>query len=385
MKNPMTFLLIAALTATLSATSIKPQDSHEVKSSNGKFTLQVDAESGTHKVTGEFASGLGSWEFKHDASQHQFFVSDDGQAAAVVHWHWCGGFGLELDSPAVVIYGRTAVEGGGRRTLPNGDEIFVSSSRPGVLRSYTYSELSKPRQRKPDEIGPIGDFWRVWRGEATIKGNVLTIDIEGGMPRVIDLRNPQDLPALETAQNTNRNSDDTSLTENENPKIDPAFLELKAREKEEIEAAFPALKTLLGTITGQSQLKVLGNHFGLMGQTIQGAEEEKTPEPKRAVEERRGGSFYVNPYKLTAEDAESIKTIIRDIRSYSKTTDPLARAGFNSCYALLFETNGSVTEIQISTGNLKIRAFHKEVDIYSYLTPEADKKLHSILGKYGLP
>jgi hypothetical protein len=202
MKTTTTLLSTAALTVMLSATSFKPQENHDVASSNGKFTLHVDAKTGTHTITGEFASGVGTWEFKHDASQHQFFVSDDGQAAAVVHWRWCGGFGLELDKPAVVIYGRTAVEGGGKRTLPTGEEVFVSSSRPGVLRSYTYKELSKPRERKPEEIGPIGDFWRVWRGDATIKGNLLTIAIEGGKPRVIDLKNPQDLPPLDASKNT---------------------------------------------------------------------------------------------------------------------------------------------------------------------------------------
>lgn len=370
----MTLIALAALSASLTATSLAPPESREMASTNGRFKIHVNVDSGTHKITGEFALAAQPWDFKHDASFHDFFVSDDGQAAAVVNWRWCGGFGLEPDSPAVVIYGRA-----------------------GVTRSYTYNQLSKPRERKPDEIGPIGDFWRVWRDDATIHGNLLTINVAGGKPCVIDLRNPQDLPPLEagnaekapqTPEEMGKNLRASEVEESESraaekPKIDPEFLALKARETAEIEASFPALETLLGTISEPSQLTVLGNHFGLMGQTMQGADDQKSPEVKRAVEERRGGSFYVTPYKLTAEEARSIKTIIRDIRSYSKTTDPLARAGFNSCYALVFETNGSVTEIQISTGNHKIRAFHKEVDIYSYLTPEADKKLHEILGKYG--
>jgi hypothetical protein len=45
---------------------------------------------------------------------------------------------------------------------------------------------------------------------------------------------PQDSHDVES---TNGNSDKASLTKDENPKIDPAFLELKAREKEEIETA----------------------------------------------------------------------------------------------------------------------------------------------------
>lgn len=378
MKATCTLIAVAALTAMLSATSYAPPQNREVKSSNGTFTLRVDVDSNTHKISGDFAVGEQPWEFKHDADRHAFFVSDDGQAAAVVNWAWCGGFGLELDSPALAIYGRG-----------------------GLARSYTYNELSKPRERKPDEIGPIGDFWRVWRREATIKGNILTLEVEGGKPRLIDLRNPQDLPPLEGADEPNgegqgqMDTQETLLNEREiremeaqaaeNPKIDPAFLALKARENAQIAEAIPALQTLLGSITEESQLKVFGNYFGLRGQTMAGADgeqEEKANQPKREVKKRRGGFFYVDPYKLTAEDATSIKTIIRDIRSYSKTNDPLARAGFDSCYALVFETNGDVTEIQIGALNSKIRAYHKDVDIYSYLTPEAGKKLNELLAKY---
>lgn len=169
----MTLIVIATLITSLTATSIKPQDNHTVKSTNGKFECHVDTKSTTQRITGAFGSGLEGWSFQHDAEHGSFFVSDDGEAAAVVHWHWCGGFGCELDSAAVVIYGRG-----------------------GAVRTYTYNELSKPRERKPDEIGPIGDFWRVWRGDATINGNVLTIHVEGGKPCVIDLKNPGDLPKL---------------------------------------------------------------------------------------------------------------------------------------------------------------------------------------------
>lgn len=172
MKTTITFIAVAALTANVSATKVK-EENHEVTSLNGKFKLHVNIDTHTHKITGEFSKGIQGWEFQHDAFLHSSFMSDDGEAAAVVHWAWCKAD--EADSPAVVIYGRN-----------------------GTLRSYTYRELSKPRERNPEEVGPIGDFWRVWRGDATINGDVLTIHVVGGKPRVIDLKNPQALTPLET-------------------------------------------------------------------------------------------------------------------------------------------------------------------------------------------
>lgn len=367
----MTFIAITTLVTNLSATKFGPQDNHTVKSTNGKFELHVDTKSTTQRITGAFVSGLQGWSFQHEAEHNSFFVSDDGEATAVVQWSWVQDYCL--NKAAVVIYGRSGAE-----------------------RTYSYNELSKPRERKPEEVGPIGDFWRVWRGDATINGNLLTINVEGGKTRVIDLKNPQALPPLEAGNETEkapqtREEMEKMLREREikesgaqkgvNPKIDQEFLAIKARETAEIESSFPALKPLLGSITEQSQLKVLG---GLPNQIMDDKQFEKTLKAKGTVE-RHGETFFKNPFKLEAADTESLKTLIRDPRSFSRTTDPLLPAGFGAAYSLVYETNGSVTEIQICSRNHKIRAIHKEVDIYSYLTPEAFKKINELLGKYEAP
>ncbi|QTN32632.1 hypothetical protein HZ994_09895 [Akkermansiaceae bacterium] len=155
-------MTMIALTGNALATKFAPPKSHDVESTNGKFKLHVNAEDGGHEVTGDFRF-LKLWKFHHDISNHSFFVSDDGEAAVVVHWAWCKAD--ELDEPAVVIYGRD-----------------------GARRIFTYRQLSTPRKPGEDEIGPIGDFWRLWRDDATIKGNLLTIQVEGRKTQVIDLK-----------------------------------------------------------------------------------------------------------------------------------------------------------------------------------------------------
>ncbi len=154
-------MTMIALTGNALATKFAASKSHDVESTTGKFKLHVNAEDGIHEVSGDFRF-LKPWKFHHDISNHSFFVSDDGEAAAVVHWRFCQTG--ELDEPAVVIYGRD-----------------------GARRIFTYRQLSTPRKLGEDEIGPIGDFWRIWRGEASMKGDILTISVEGGPPRSIDL------------------------------------------------------------------------------------------------------------------------------------------------------------------------------------------------------
>jgi len=171
MKTTMVLMSVIALTAKLAATSYGPPESHDVASTNGKFNLHVDAGKDTHRITGDFGAGNGAWKFTHEVGHHRFFVSNDGEAAVVVHWSWIQDY--DLDEPAVAIYGRF-----------------------GAKRTYSYRELSQPRKPEPGTIGPVGDFWRIWRSEATSDGNKLTIRVEGGPPRVIDLKNPPPVTAL---------------------------------------------------------------------------------------------------------------------------------------------------------------------------------------------
>jgi hypothetical protein len=200
MRTIMVLMSVIALTAKLAATSYAPPESHEVASTNGKFRVHVDAEKDTHRITGDFGAGNGAWKFTHEVAHHRFFVSDNGEAAAVVHWSWIQDY--DLDEPAVAIYGRF-----------------------GAKRTYSYRELSQPRKPEPGTIGPVGDFWRIWRGDTSIDGNMLTIYVEGGKPRVIDLKNPQPVSQLEgNASNKAEHGEEPVI-----PKDDPV---MTARKRE---------------------------------------------------------------------------------------------------------------------------------------------------------
>jgi hypothetical protein len=162
MKTLLKMISMIALTGSLMATEFAAPVDQEVKSANGKFILRVSAKEGHHEVIGEFPSKKG-WKFSHRVAYQSFFVTDDGESAAVVEWASCQED--ELDQPAVVIY-----------------------QREGARRTFSYRELSLPRKRHEKEVGPIGDFWRIWRGDVSLNGNLLTIHGEGRKPSVIDLQ-----------------------------------------------------------------------------------------------------------------------------------------------------------------------------------------------------
>lgn len=151
-----------ALVCSVLATSYGVPESKEVASTNGKFHLKVDALTNIHEVTGPFGKFIPKWHFCHDVFGTDFFVSDDGETAVVVKWRYVGE--QFLDEPAVVVY-----------------------TRYGARRMYSYRDLSKPRALKRNEVGPLGEDWRVWRDTITAKDNKITILVEGRAPQSIDL------------------------------------------------------------------------------------------------------------------------------------------------------------------------------------------------------
>ena len=162
--------LFLALGNLVNATSfVQPKD-QKIYSSNGQYVLHIKAKSGHHDVR-KSKGGLlpflrkHSWSFKREVRHDQYFVSNDGKYVLWVAWPF-----VQINSvqkPAIIIY-----------------------SAKGEVLSRQYSDISKPRRYRRREVGPIGDFWRIWRGEVTSKGDVITIEVEGEESLKIDLSKP---------------------------------------------------------------------------------------------------------------------------------------------------------------------------------------------------
>jgi hypothetical protein len=352
MKTTTTFIVIATLVTNLSATTFGPQDSHTVKSTNGKFELHVDTKSTTQRITGAFGSGLEGWSFQHEMEQNSFFVSDDGEAAAVVQWSWIQDY--SLNKAAVVIYGRSGAE-----------------------RTFTYNELSKPRERKPEEIGPIGDFWRVWRSDATINGNLLTINIEGGESRVIDLKNPQALSPPQVDKDTDHESEKAPHTR--------GGLEQSPREREKnieierLQTSFRELKPMVEKITDDMKPTLFEGLPHQFYNPEQLAAELKT---KQTIT-RHEFAFYKAPVDLAAADQQMLIKLIKSPDSFRAATGVQKLCGgFHPDFSLVWEINGSPVEIQFCFGCGEIKAYRDKTQVHCDIQTEAHTAIREILEKY---
>ena len=150
------------LTTAMATKYAQPKD-HEVPSANGKFVLKISAETGEHRLC-EGDKVL--WKFKREVWHNDYFVSNDGQCVLWVAW-------------------RHVKE----EATEKGEAVAVYSPEGKVL-SKTFNQISKPRARGMREIGPIGDFWRLWRTGLEREREVVTITVTGKNPLIIDLANP---------------------------------------------------------------------------------------------------------------------------------------------------------------------------------------------------
>jgi len=155
----LTTLMISGFLATALATSFAEPQDREVKSANGKYSLKIEAESGKHRI---YEGEKLLWSFEREIWHDEYFVSNDGKHVLWVAWKFVREDQVKRDV-AVKVYGAKGVE-----------------------MSQTYDQVSQPRPYAEGEVGPIGDFWRIWRGECKQEGDVVTIQTAGKPACVVD-------------------------------------------------------------------------------------------------------------------------------------------------------------------------------------------------------
>ena len=160
----ITSLLMSGFLTTAMATKYAmPQDS-EVKSDNGKYVLKITAKTGKHGV---YEGDKLLWSFEREVWHNGYFLSNDGKHVLWVAWKHM------------------------KAEHTDKKEAVVAYAAEGKVMSKTFGQVSEPRPRGAREVGPIGDFWRLWRGKMEQEGNKVTIAVAGKEPLVIDLANPK--------------------------------------------------------------------------------------------------------------------------------------------------------------------------------------------------
>ncbi len=154
-------LLIFGCALTSQATSYAPPEEQTVFSPNGKFYVVIDPQTRVHQVY-SVAKEVPLWEFKRDVWHEDYFVSNDGQIVYYVAWPYVAV--SELSNPAIITY------------LADGHKT-----------SLTYEQICTPRKYRKDEIGPIGDSWRIWREAIKEDQGNLVINVSGAKPVILSL------------------------------------------------------------------------------------------------------------------------------------------------------------------------------------------------------
>ena len=144
------------------ATSYAPPQDRVVESPNGKYALNINAKTNRHEIR-KGTEIL--WSFERSIWQDEFYLSNDGQRVLWIAWEHV-----------------QVADGKGWRNrqadVEQQEEAVVVYSPDGVLLKKTFAEVSIPV--KPVGPGPIGDFWRVWRGtKITQKDDVISIAVKG--------------------------------------------------------------------------------------------------------------------------------------------------------------------------------------------------------------
>lgn len=143
-------VLFVAFCHSASATSYASPSDRVVKSLGGKFELAIKAKSGQHIVRKSDQPAKILWSFSRPVWHHDYYVSSDGTYVVWVALPYVQTD--ELKNPAIVIY-----------------------SAKGVVVEWTFNQVGGARRYNAGEIGPIGDFWRIWREEVNQTGDVVQI------------------------------------------------------------------------------------------------------------------------------------------------------------------------------------------------------------------
>jgi hypothetical protein len=146
-------VVLAVCCGRAHATKYGEEPHFEVTSSNGKFLLAVDAQSGVHRIYATSDRKSPIWTFRRPTQLATFFISDDGATVAAVAWQFVRAD--DMDEPAVE---------------------FLNAR--GRFASHAHRELvaHPPRVRGS---GPIRGTWREWLADTYLDEGQLVVVTTG--------------------------------------------------------------------------------------------------------------------------------------------------------------------------------------------------------------
>lgn len=151
------FILISLIffTSQLYATSFTTPSKERVYSENGKYFALVDPSSNRISVHEKDNPKTEHWFFNWKVGNDTWVVANSGNTVVWIAWKYLTKD--DVDRPCIAVFDFS-----------------------GVKQFYRCAELTKLRKYKVNEIGPMGDFWRIWYESIMKKDNTIVIETSEG-------------------------------------------------------------------------------------------------------------------------------------------------------------------------------------------------------------
>jgi hypothetical protein len=145
-------------------------ESHAIFSTNKEYFIDFKADAKQQKV---MRGNTSIWSFHYNVHfDDELFVSNNGKFVYVVRSKFVQNH--DITKPALYIF-----------------------SKKGLVATYSYKKLSYPRRYQPNEAGPIGAFWRIWRQDVkVVYPQLLIIKTNGKKLAPIHMNYPLKLQVL---------------------------------------------------------------------------------------------------------------------------------------------------------------------------------------------
>jgi len=160
--SQISIFILSFMVSIAFATKFAEPKEAQIFSSNKKYYIDFKPEAHVLKVVKVYKHPTKDiWSFSYPVGMDDLlFLSNNGKRAYVVRAKYVKT--EELNKPAV----------------------FIFDSK-GLQKTYSYREISIPRKYHNNEMGPIVDFWRIWRGNVSTDKGYLVIPTEGkGVKRI---------------------------------------------------------------------------------------------------------------------------------------------------------------------------------------------------------
>lgn len=159
--------LLSIFYQNLFATSYAHPQKQTIHSANKEYFVIIDPNTKIHNVYHSKNPKTVLWRFVDGVGHETYALSNSGDIVVRILWKFVSIKNIE--NGCIIIYKKGVNEVKKKDSKTKLSNVFD----PYII--YPYKDVTILRKYKKDEVGPIGDFWRIWYESIKIKKNRIII------------------------------------------------------------------------------------------------------------------------------------------------------------------------------------------------------------------